>query len=351
MDKGFKFSNKYYISPLSKGELKLILGEYNLTGLAEVVELEGGVMGRVYKISVNGNSYVLKKINPIILGSRKKQHEFVNYLRSQNIKAYEYLDNTNNEIMWSNDGNFYEMTRFIDGNKYDFSEEKDISSIDNLVNLYFVSKEYSAKHKGNNIKPPKQKVESSLSNLHDKFNLWQKWLDVDLNPIVTLIDEFMCSDYFKKLEGGFSYQWVHGDYNPANLLFDTRNNLVGIVDFDRTEPNHFLIDLLVYLFHANLRPASKIRLENEESFLDAGKLDIDIMIFLKGQYEKGIGKINNRDVNFFIGYGFYYVIKRNIWRLIQSVQEKEHLDIKKLKLYQENILSQHGCYKEFVANF
>lgn len=85
----------------------------------------------------------------------------------------------------------------------------------------------------------REKRLEKIKAVRDSFHSNEKALDINPDPIIFWEEN-------KKKEGFFRTitSIVHGDLNSRNIIINSRNNDIYLIDFEHTGKNHFLVDFI-----------------------------------------------------------------------------------------------------------
>lgn len=190
---------------------------------------------------------------------------FQTYLHRKNIPMPKIIP-TKNNMLWVKEMNrYYYLQEYIEGYawKKSLSGAEKIGSI--LAELHTASSKWKSAPTGlgcENILQPARNILSVLRKFigNNKANL--------SDDMSSLLDKYIniCSKKLAKVHistGDESYNslllYVHGDFNPWNIIFDSNGDVAGITDFDNAcfdNPVHDIAECLVDYCFMQYRPYS-----------------------------------------------------------------------------------------------
>lgn len=346
-DKVFKFNNKQSIPGLSSMESVSLIRAFNLEKFEplKIYEMRGGVMNRTYLLQRDDYAFILRKLNKNIDNYNKtEQREFVKFLHRGGLCVPEFLMTVKDDDTFRYKDYRYEVYKYQEGIKYNFENSGHFKAFnDGLIKMHILGRRFKSRF---DVKIDlAKKIEKSLNVLYHKYHEWSKIFSYRNDEPLIYISNFLHSKYLFNLGRiKLEQQWIHGDYNPANVVFNKNDQIELIFDFDLSCPNFRGVDLLIAAINTCFLKIDGLDVNDDLSYLNNCAIDYDKIDKIRSKYNHEVGNFTASEVYSLFVFGEYYILRRNLWRLIQSVGNKNVVNIKDIDKYWFNIKEMLNSY-------
>lgn len=215
-----------------------INNEYQIPVL-DIVLINKNDFSNVYLLrDIYFNKYILKEYRFFI-----KKSFFEKLYKVHNVigleSAPDMIITKCGEIFSNYNGKKMVLYEFIENNPVAFFSRENISELGNVIGLMH-EKLKAIPSKRNQI----INVEKVLKLVEYLIIKLDCLCEVEKKFLITMIQIMDFSDYHKKQ----AIQYIHGDLNPNNILWN-REKVVAIIDYDDVNENSFFVDLGAVIYY------------------------------------------------------------------------------------------------------
>ena len=220
-----------------------------------ILPLTKGLINTTWKVSANGNSYILQKINEQVFKRPEDIAENISLLA-------EHLQNNNSEyyfpapiktidglsLVYIKELGYYRLFPFVNG-----SHAKE--TVETPEQAYEAAKQFGRFTKNfNGLDTDKLKITiASFHNLTLRYAQFQEALktgnaeriDKTINQIEQLQQFLWIVDKFEQIKTNpeFKLRVTHHDTKISNVLFDKNDKGICVIDLDTVMPGYFISDV------------------------------------------------------------------------------------------------------------
>lgn len=266
--------------------IKDILQEFSIEGKDLVVQAFGsGLINHTWIVTDSGNKYILQKINKHVFN---QPHNIDNNLRlladylSQYHPGYLFtkpLYTHNNKSLVEPDNNAcYRLFRFVEGShSYTVVEEKELAyeaakqfgKFTRLLAGFDISNLKITLPDFHNLALRYKQFETSITAASkDRLTSAADFISIltACKPIVDVYESILTNPSFKK-------RVTHHDTKISNVLFDSKNKGLCVIDLDTVMPGHFISDvgdmMRTYLSPAGEEETDFSKVDVREDYFEA----------------------------------------------------------------------------------
>lgn len=314
----FALPNKFEIPELTSHELDSLSKSYNFQA-NDIVELEGGIMNRVYSIN---DSIVIKKVNPIYNPEQISRNiENQSVISEVNPFIAKVVRAQNGDYTTKIENTLFYITLMYKGKKILFN---DIEGI--IKNLLIIHNHFPHSKETVSVVTT---IKSDLRLVLKKLNEFGKAFQIKTNEMEKLILQFI-----RGLDGRnwhSTLSWIHGDPTYKNII-NSNNNLI-IIDFDRAGMKAEIEDWGRLLCSVGLLSTKE---DSVEKSIYKKSYDMNIFLSTLQTIQRVSGK-----KEFFEGIASYcqfFTIRRGSWEIMQDEASTSQ---KTFNLYLENTINKY----------
>lgn len=217
--------------------LKIVEDQYEI----KIITCEEIKKDKVWKLITKNKNYILKK--KANKESIEKEIELINNLINAGFDKIQYFIKTKSNNNFVNiNSNFYMLYDFIEGKNIDI-----VNSNDRLVYVEKISEFLGILHKyleNIDIKSfPKSNMMDTLDNYILNFVKNNKDI-IDSKKTLMIID--ILKNDFPKLYNKLPRRYIHRDFHPENILFNDKNDIKALIDFEISVEEVGIFDLVYF---------------------------------------------------------------------------------------------------------
>ncbi|CAN5652222.1 phosphotransferase [soil metagenome] len=266
--------------------IKDILREFSIEGTGLVVQAFGsGLINHTWIVTDSGNKYILQKINKHVFN---EPHNIDNNLRlladylTQYYPGYLFtkpLYTRNNKSLIEPDNNAcYRLFRFVEGShSYTVVEEKELAyeaarqfgKFTRLLAGFDISNLKITLPDFHNLVLRYKQFETSIAAASkERLTKAADFINIltACKPIVDVYESILVNPCFKN-------RVTHHDTKISNVLFDSKNRGLCVIDLDTVMPGHFISDvgdmMRTYLSPAGEEETNFSKVDVREDYFEA----------------------------------------------------------------------------------
>ncbi len=220
---------------LSPREISSVLAQYQLGDLESIRPfLAGSSRAPKAKITTDSGVFLLKRLAPSRsdLDGMKFQHQLLRHLMTAGFPVAELQVSNNNQTMVSHGEHYYEVSRWVDGHRYQYSPPAAKASGAAMAAMHDLLMPLTEQA------PPRR-------GYHDRRDIAKAVSDLAARSTADVRRGYEhVEEHLKQARRSVRAHWphmpitvVHGDWHPGNVLLGD-DRVVAVIDFEsaRTEP-------------------------------------------------------------------------------------------------------------------
>ena len=237
--------------------IKKILAYYGIDENEITIEPIGsGLINKTWRIKAGKNDLILQKINNSVFKNpewiAQNIHNISSYLNN-NFPGYifpETLPTVNGEELFKfqNDGGYYRITHFV-------QNSRTIDTVQNVKQAYEAARQFGKFTRLLSHFPQKNLIETlpDFHNLTLRYRQFKEALKIGNREKTEAADELInfilskkeiVTKYEEILENpAFKKRVTHHDTKISNVLFDSDDNGLCVIDLDTVMPGYFISDV------------------------------------------------------------------------------------------------------------
>ena len=244
------------ISSASQADLEKALRHYPLGELRATQRIERGFVNENWIVTTEHGRYFLKRRHPALRQYKviRAQHDLVRRLRQLGFPAPALVSTTRDETLLTQDGEFYEIQEYIEGEPYDDERLEHLEEAALMLARYCMCVQGFAPQA---LRQPGKLYNPTLAKtaLIHLIQAWRLDQDPELSSIIRQLQAHV-ADLAARFarHGSLPYLIIHGDYYAGNLLFEG-NYIIGVVDYDKARWQPRVVELAeALIYFASPRP-------------------------------------------------------------------------------------------------
>ncbi len=254
----------------------LPLAAYGLESAA-VTPLPGGSINEAYKVESSAGVFVLKQFSsPAMTPARLQQLVDVQRrLRRDGLPVPEVISATDGADFAVLGGVYYVLSKFVSGRTYSAGEMPRDAALDmGHVHAKLLDSMSRLPGAEPTTLPGPATIQARLTRLLDLGVEQRRSSSLHEQACLILEQRLRMLEAWRGRTPEVSTQWTHGDYTWRNVLFDTRDKVVAVIDFDNLRSMHPARDVM-RCFTLSFPYGSRTALDYFEGYARASALTPD----------------------------------------------------------------------------